>query len=83
MPSSVTRSKLRPAGRPSLRAWRWDFAVRQTDAEQRVDYEVLGTSAEFWVPGQGLDAQLRLCLLQRLLQREGEKQLQGSPAAVG
>ena len=42
-----------PESKPSLRAWRWDFAVRQTDAEQRVSYEVLGIEAEFWAPAKG------------------------------
>ncbi|HRY19858.1 MAG TPA: hypothetical protein P5149_15840 [Candidatus Competibacteraceae bacterium] len=36
----------------SLRVWRWDFTVRQTNVERQVGYEVLRTSAEFWVPAQ-------------------------------
>ena len=50
---AATLLKAMPEDKPSLRAWRWDFAVRQTDAEQQVSYEILGTRAEFWVPAKG------------------------------
>ena len=50
---AATLLKAMPEGKPSLRAWRWDFAVWQTDAEQQVSYEILGTRAEFWVPAKG------------------------------
>jgi hypothetical protein len=51
--ATATSLKATPEGRPSARVWRWDIAVRQTDAEQRVGYEVLGIEAEFWVPAKG------------------------------
>ena len=50
---AATLLKAMPEGRPSLWAWRWDFAVRQTDVEQQISYEVLGANTGFWVPATG------------------------------